>query len=206
MQTRGLFITFEGGDGCGKSTQSKKAFEYLQSKGVKVIYTSEPRGTIRQIVKHSTVDIDPKSEFLLFSADRLDHVLSLIIPSIESGVSVLSDRYADSSRAYQGHGRGLDLGYVEQVTRIVTQGIEPNLTLLFDIDVEKALVRAKKSTGDRHDRLEHEKIEFHKKLRQGFLEIAKQNPKRIKVIDANGTVDEVFSRVVPYLNDLYGIK
>lgn len=189
------FITFEGPEGAGKSTQAKLLAEALRQDGHEVLLTAEPGGDpvaqeIRTILLHSKSSIVPEAELLLYLAARTQHVKHIILPALERGEIVISDRYADSSVAYQGYGRGIDLDTLRKLNEFATGGLVPDLTILLDVPVEFGL-------GRQHDRnrFEEESLEFHRKVRAGFLELAKLEPERWVVIDANGSVEEVATRV-----------
>lgn len=193
---RGKFITFEGADGSGKTTQIEKIKSYLEKQGQKCLLTREPGGSdlgnkIRQILLHYDGEVDSLAELLLYMADRAQHVKKVILPALEEGYYVLCDRYIDSSVAYQGYARGLDIERIIRLNTIATDGLNPDMTIVFDIETQTAMQRV----GDEKDRLEQEGIEFHKKLCNGYLELAKRFPERIKVVNANLKIDEVFEQV-----------
>ena len=192
----GKFITFEGADGSGKTTQIEKIKEYLEKQGHKCLLTREPGGSdlgnkIREILLHYDGEVDSLAELLLYMADRAQHVKKVIIPALNEGKIVLCDRYTDSSVSYQGYARGLDIERIIELNKIATDGLEPDLTIVFDVETEVAMKRV----GDVKDRLEQEGVEFHKKLRNGYLELAKRFPDRIKVINSNLSIEEVFEQV-----------
>ncbi len=194
MTKKGLFITFEGTDGCGKSTQIEKITQYLLSKDLDLVVTRDPGGTdlgkkLREILLGYEGKIYENCELFLYLADRAQHIDEKIIPALDQGKIVLCDRYVDSTLAYQGYGRGLDKDKILELNNIVSYGLIPDLTLYFDIDTEVAMQRI----GDNKDRLEDESIEFHKKVRNGFLELANKY-NRIKVIDANQDIESVFTQ------------
>jgi len=197
----GIFISLEGPDGAGKTTQLKLLSKYLDSIGCQYLITRDPGGTslgkqIRRILLHAETAVDPVTELLLYQADRAQHVSELIAPSLKKGMVVLCDRYIDSSLAYQGYGRNIDLALIYQLNQISTGGLMPELTILFDIDSEAGLSRLHPSG---HDRLECEAIDFHKRVRHGYLELAKAEPKRWQIIDASramSAVQEDLQRIV----------
>ncbi|MBR3889185.1 dTMP kinase [bacterium] len=198
---KGLFITFEGTDGCGKTTQIERLKDYFEAQGRKVIMTREPGakglGTkLREILLNYDGEVSSNCESFLFLADRAQHIDTLIKPAIERGEIVLCDRHIDSTVAYQGYGRGLDLDRIHMLNEIATSGMKPDITFVFDIDVETAQERV----GKTKDRMESAGLEFFKRVRQGFLEIAKSEPKRVKVLDATQTRDEISEQVVEYVN------
>ena len=190
---KGFFITFEGADGCGKTTQSKLVQEYLEKKGYEVIWTREPGAKglgqkIRELLLHYDGDVAPVCEAFLFLADRAQHIEQLIKPAVEAGKVVICDRHTDSTIAYQGYGRGEDIKQLKYLNELATGEIKPDLTFVFDVSTDVA----QKRVGDEKDRMESAGIEFHKKVRQGYLEIAKLEPQRVKVIDANNNIEKVF--------------
>ena len=199
--TRGKFITFEGGEGAGKSTQATLLAEALEKAGVETLQTREPGGTfgaeaIRYLVLEGTSDRwSGMTELLLMYAARLDHVEKLIKPALERGVWVLSDRFADSSLAYQGHARGLGADQVKAVHEVVMDGFEPDLTILFDMDPVLAQKRVE-TRGEDLTRFDAEGLDFHKALRKAFQQIADENPSRIHTVDADGTRGSVHNRIV----------
>lgn len=194
---KGLFITFEGADGCGKTTQIKLLDEYLRGKGYKTLLTREPGAKglgvkLREILLNYDGEVSPKCESFLFLADRAQHVDCIIKPALEEGIFVLCDRHTDSTVAYQGYGRGLDLEEIHHLNNIATGGLKPDLTFVFDVDVETSQSRV----GAEKDRMESAGIEFFERVRQGFLEIAKQEPNRVKVIDSTQTIEAIHKQVV----------
>ena len=196
MAARGMFITFEGGDGSGKSTQIQSVRDWFESRGREVIVTREPGGTelgteIRRLVQNGPEDVDARTEALLYAADRAYHVATVIRPALERGAVVLGDRYIDSSLAYQGAARSLGVDEIASLSAWVTQGLYPSLTFLLDLPPE---VGARRRT-DAPDRMERESMDFHERVRHEYLRLADAEPERIVVIDAVGTVDEVFSEI-----------
>ena len=197
------FITFEGGDGSGKTTQLKALEGYLTERGKSCIATREPGGTslgnlIRQVLLEvGKQPITSPTELFLYLADRAQHIHEVIIPAIKQGKVILCDRHTDSTLAYQGYGRGIDLGLLRSLNDIASQGIKPDLTFLFDCPVEIGLSRTAQRqfqaiTGaGREDRFEREKIEFHERVREGFLELARAEPHRFRIIDATRSVEEI---------------
>ena len=195
--TKGLFITFEGGDGCGKTTQIKLLDEYLRNKGYKTLLTREPGSKglgvkLREILLNYDGEVSPVCESFLFLADRAQHVDCIIKPALKEGVIVLCDRHTDSTVAYQGYGRGLDLEQIHNLNRIATSGLKPDLTIVLDVDVETS----QKRVGKEKDRMESAGIEFFQKVRQGFLEIAKQEPQRVKVVDSTQSIEEIHKQIL----------
>ena len=196
MAARGVFITFEGGDGSGKSTQIQSVRDWFESRGREVIVTREPGGTepgteIRRLVQNGPEDVDARTEALLYAADRAYHVATVIAPALERGAVVLGDRYIDSSLAYQGAARSLGVDEIASLSAWATQGLYPSLTFLLDLPPE---VGARRRT-DAPDRMERESMDFHERVRHEYLRLADAEPERIVVIDAVGTVDEVFSEI-----------
>jgi dTMP kinase len=193
-----MFITFEGIEGCGKSTQAKLLYEWLKENRYKVLLTREPGGTeaaeeIRNfILKHHAENFPPFSELCLYIAARGFHVENLIKPSLEKGIIVICDRFTDSTLAYQGYGRGLPIDLILKMNREATGGLEPDITFLLDVPAEVGLSRIK----GKKDRLEEEPLEFHQKVREGFLKIAKENPNRVIVLDGTREKGTIFSEVL----------
>lgn len=195
--SKGLFITFEGGDGCGKTTQIKLLDEYLRNKGYKTLLTREPGSKglgikLREILLNYDGEVSPVCESFLFLADRAQHVDCIIKPALEEGVIVLCDRHTDSTVAYQGYGRGLDLEQIYQLNKIATSGLKPDLTIVLDVDVETSQTRV----GSEKDRMESAGIEFFERVRQGFLEIAKQEPDRVKVVDSTQSIEKIHEQIL----------
>lgn len=197
----GTFITLEGPEGAGKSTQLKLLSKLLQEKGVEHVITRDPGGTslgrpIRRILLSAESVISPVTELLLYEADRAQNVSEVIIPALVAGKLVFCDRYTDSTLAYQGYGRSLDMGLIRQLNQVATQGLVPQRTILFDIESSAGLARLHPSG---HDRLEREALEFHTRVRRGYLDLAAQEPERWRVIDASlpmSTVQEELRRLV----------
>ena len=201
---KGMFITFEGADGCGKTTQMKLLAEYLEEKGVSVVITREPGGKglgekVREILLNYDGPVSDRCESFLFLADRAQNIDTIVNPAVEEGKIVLCDRHIDSTVAYQGYGRGLDIERIKMLNNIATNWRKPDLTLVFDIDVETSMKRV----GAEKDRMESAGIEFHNRVREGYLEIAKQEPQRIKVIDASKSIEEIHREVIKIFNS-YG--
>ena len=201
---RGRFITFEGGEGCGKSTQVRRLKEALECEGIEVVLTREPGGTwlseeIRHLIKDQTTDAPcDRSELLLFLAARAQLVRNVIRPALEAGKWVVSDRFSDSTLAYQGYGRGLPLDILRTANDFACDGLKPDLTLLLDVAPETAAARMRgreAATNTTADRIERAGDAFHARLRIGFAELAKAESGRIVTIDANGTPDEVWEGV-----------
>lgn len=200
---KGLFITFEGVDGCGKSTQIELLKMCIEEKGFEVVLTREPGciglGTkIREILLNYDGDVSNVCESFLFLADRAQNVDCIVKPAINSGKIVLCDRHTDSSLAYQGYGRQLDVERINMLNNIATSGLKPHLTLVFDIDVETSMSRV----GKNKDRMESAGIEFHSRVRNGYLEIAKNEPDRVKVIDGTKPKEDVHKEVLKLVEAL----
>ncbi len=201
MRERGLFITFEGMDGCGKSTQIRKLAARLRNHGRTVVETVEPGGTrigsqIRNILLDSSnEELSPSTEVLLYFAARAQNVDEIILPALSRGEIVLSDRFTDSSLAYQGCGRGLGTEAVLALDRIACRGLKPDLTLLLDIDLPTSLARAeaRNKKGNRTDRMEEQDAAFYQKVREAYFALAAAEPERFRIIDGRasmGTVEE----------------
>jgi dTMP kinase len=199
---KGTFITFEGIDGSGKSTQLRMLAGELRSRGVDVLTTREPGGTplgrrLREAFLETEETVAPMAELLSFAADRAQHVEFLIRPALAEGRVVISDRYADATFAYQGAGRGFSEVSVNQVIELATGGLKPDLTLFFDITVEEAVRRMAArglGAGDAN-RMDGETAEFYGRVRDSYLGIARREPERFKVIDAAGAIEEIRARV-----------
>ena len=200
---KGLFITFEGADGCGKTTQIELLNKYLQDKNCETIVTLEPGGSdigknLRQILLHHEGFVSKRAELFMYLADRAQHVDEVIKKNVEDGKIVLCDRYTDSTVAYQGYARNGDIEKIDFLNNIATNNYQPDLTFVFDVDSFVAQSRV----GTVKDRLESEGLEFHKKVRFGYLELAKKYPERIKVIDSNKTIEEVFVQVKKIIDEI----
>lgn len=204
----GLFISFEGIDGVGKSTQLDLLVQYLTEQRRTVCRTMEPGGTdlgreIRELLLHRKGDVAPRAEALLFAADRAHHVATVVRPALERGEVVVTDRYLDSSVAYQGSGRELGFDQVRDLSLFAVDGLLPQLTVLLDLDAAKAAARRNK-TGAEPDRLERAKAEFFETVRNSFLDMAKAEPNRWLVIDAEQTVDEMQAQIRARVQELLG--
>ena len=208
---RGLFITFEGPECAGKTTQIKLLQEYCASMGRDVVVTREPGGTeigeeLRQIVKHhvSDIPVTDEAEVLLFAASRAQHVSELIKPALERGAVVICDRFTDSTTAYQGYARGLDMDFITSLNNFAVSGCLPDITFLLDLTAEESMDRSSKreETLLVVDRIESEKIDFHRKVREGFLKIAEAEPERVKVIPAVDSRENIHSKIVELLEGM----
>ena len=206
----GLFITFEGGEGVGKSTQVRRLAARLQASGHEVVVTREPGGSpgaeaIRNLVLNGSADRwSPVTETLLMYASRRDHIERTLRPALARGAVVLCDRYADSTRAYQGAAGGADPGLISALETYILEDVRPVRTLVFDLDPELGLARAL-GRPDAEARFESKGLDFHRRLREGFLDIARAEPGRCRVIDAAGDPDQVEARILAALEGLPGL-
>ncbi len=199
----GLFITFEGADGCGKTTQITLLNEYFNKAGKKTLLTREPGAgilgaKIRELLLNYDGEVSPNCESFLFLADRAQHVEGMIKPALEEGTIVLCDRYTDSTLAYQGYGRELDMERIKYLNNLATSGLKPDLTIVFDVDIETSLSRV----GGSKDRMESAGVDFFNRVRRGYLEIAKQEPDRVKIIDSSDTIENVHRKVIELVENL----
>ena len=190
---KGLFITFEGADGSGKTTQLNKVKEFLIKEGYDVVVTREPGALdvgqkIRNILLHNEGFVSDRCEMFLFLADRSQHIDALIKPAVDNGKIVLCDRHTDSTIAYQGYGRGQNIKLLKELNKIAVNGVFPDLTLLYDVSIKTAQERV----GSEKDRMESAGLMFYEKVKNGYIELQKENSDRIKLIDANRSVEEVF--------------
>ncbi len=208
-----MFITLEGIEGSGKTTQLRHMVDFLKNKGHDCVITREPGGTeigkkIRAVLLDpDNSDLDPLAELLLYAADRIQHIQSKIMPSLRQGKMVLCDRFSDATTVYQGFARGLDLELINRLHEIVLGDLKPDITILFDLPPEVGLKRAWKqiNSGDRTDmetRFEKEAVEFHEKVRAGYLALAQLEPERFRVIDASGDENQVKSDIMNILSFL----
>jgi len=203
---KGIFITFEGTDGSGKTTQIKLVEDYVREKGYEVVLTREPGGTkVSELIRDLILDpindeIVPLTEMILYAASRAQHVAQVIKPAIDMGKIVICDRFVDSSYAYQGCGRGVDLKIVADVNRVAIDGTVPDITFFLDIDPEIAIKRRINSTGA--DRIEQEKIDFHTRVYDGYKKMAMFYSDRIKTIDANKSIKDISSQINEYLKEI----
>lgn len=197
---KGLFISFEGIEGTGKTTQARLLAEYLSRSGLVTMLTEEPGGTpigkrIREIllnVEHK--EMHPLTELLLYNASRCQHANEVILPALNEGKVVITDRFSDSTAAYQGYGRGIDINLLDTLDKVATGGLKPDLTFLLDIDVETGLRRNR--GANKVDRLELETIDFHNRVRKGYLELSSKDPGRIKIIESSGTIEEIHAKII----------
>jgi dTMP kinase len=204
---KGTFISFEGIEGTGKSTQAKLLYTYLREKGADVILTEEPGGTqisvkIREVllsVEHK--EMSPLTELLLYNASRAQHIQEVIMPALDRGAMVITDRFTDSTLAYQGYGRGLDLQLIDSIDLIATGRLKPDITLLLDLDVQTGL---KRNRGiNKTDRLELEDVPFHERVRNGYHMLAAKEPGRIKLIHASKSIEEMHREIIRIISDLF---
>ncbi len=209
MALKGKFITFEGGEGSGKSTQLTLLADWLKAEGVTVVTTREPGGApaaevIRKLLVEGAVDRwQPITEVLLHYAARAEHLAHTVRPALEDGTWVLSDRYADSTIAYQGYGHGLNCDIIDDIHGAATDGLTPDLTLILDVPVTTGLERAhgRPHMEDRYERMGEN---FHERVRAGFLDIATQHPERCVVVDATLGLDDVATHIIGYLKERFG--
>jgi dTMP kinase len=203
----GLFVCFEGGEGGGKSTQSRLLRDWLESAGHTVVLTFEPGDTavgkeLRRIVlSPETGELGNRTEVLLYAADKAEHVDTVVLPALERGEVVITDRYVDSSLAYQGAGRAEDVAGVEQVQRWATRDLRPHLTVLLDVEPAAGLGRF-----EGRDRIEGESLEFHQRVREKFLELAAADPEHYLVLDARGSIDDLHAAVRERVAGLLGAR
>lgn len=200
---KGLFITFEGIDGCGKTTQIELLKEELEKKGYTVLLTREPGAKglgekFREILLNYDREVSSNCESFLFLADRAQHVDTIIKPAINNGTIVLCDRHTDSTVAYQGYGRELDLEQIYQLNKIATNGIIPDITFILDIDIDTSLQRI----GKGRDRMENAGREFFERVRNGYIEISKQEPERVKLLNGNSPIKEIQNTISNYVEKL----
>lgn len=203
MNTRGKFITFEGCDGCGKSTQLRMLSEYLEKQGIAHVFTREPGGgkiseEIRQILLDGkNAEMTDECEALLYAAARVQHLADRVEPALKEGKLVVCDRYVDSSLAYQGYARGLGVDFVTKINAYALENYLPDVTVFIDLSPMDAFER--KHGADENDRLEQAGMSFHKKVYEGYKNLAKENPNRFAVLDGRKTPDEVFADVLKLL-------
>ena len=200
---KGLFITFEGIDGCGKTTQLNMLNKYLQDKGYETVLTKEPGGKglgekIRNILLNYDGEVSDRCESFLFLADRAQNIDLIVNPAIRQGKIVLCDRHTDSTLAYQGYGRELDLAQIKKLNDLATNGRKPDITFIFDVSLETS----SKRVGKDKDRMEKSGKDFFQRVRNGYLKIAQNEPQRVKVINSEKSIDEVFVQVLKYINEI----
>lgn len=200
---KGLFITFEGIDGCGKTTQLNMLNKHLQDKGYETVLTKEPGGKglgekIRNILLNYDGEVSDRCESFLFLADRAQNIDLIVNPAIRQGKIVLCDRHTDSTLAYQGYGRELDLAQIKKLNDLATNGRKPDITFIFDVSLETS----SKRVGKDKDRMEKSGKDFFQRVRNGYLKIAQNEPQRVKVINSEKSIDEVFAQVLKYINEI----
>lgn len=205
---RGKFITFEGIDGSGKSTQLRMLASELRFRGLNVLPTMEPGGTplgrrLREAFLETEENVAPLAELLLFAADRAQHVNFLVKPALEEGKIVISDRFADATVAYQGAGRGFSETVINQIIELATDGLKPDLTLFFDLPIEQALQRtsSRGDAGEQKNRMDMETHGFYERVRGAYLTIARDEPNRFRVIDASGSTGEIKNAVMEIVTE-----
>ncbi|MFA6055353.1 MAG: dTMP kinase [Thermodesulfovibrionales bacterium] len=205
---KGKFISFEGIEGTGKSTQAKLLQQSLLGLGYEVILTEEPGGTLISLrIREILLSVDhtnmkPLTELLLYNAARAQHIEEVILPALNRGAVVITDRFTDSTFAYQGYGRGIDPDLLESIDKIATNGLRPDMTMLLDLDVETGLKRNRRI--NKTDRLELEDVEFHQRVRKGYHELAAKEPERIKVLDASAGIEELKIVIAKIISDFIG--
>lgn len=206
----GTFITFEGIDGSGKSTQLRLLANFLKTNGCEVLLTREPGGTpvgnrLRAALLDAQEEVDPLTELLVFAADRAQHVRRVLRPALESGQVVFSDRYADATVAYQGAGRGFSPELIAEIIELATEGLKPDLTVLFDLSVDDSTARTRRRSNGKQkgDRLDAENDEFHTRVREAYLRLAREEPERVRIVETNHPVEVTHERVkdivIPFL-------
>lgn len=208
----GFFITFEGIEGCGKTTQISQLATYLRQQGMDIVETREPGGcAIADKIRAILLDAQnsamvAETELLLYAAARAQHIAEVVKPALDAGKTVLCDRFCDATLAYQGYGRALDVAMIEQLNHYACQGVTPHLTLLLDLSVEIGLGRARQRNADNcginEDRFEQESLDFHQRIRQAYLTLADRHPQRITTIDANGDSATVATRIITAISPL----
>ena len=202
---KGAFISFEGIEGTGKSTQVRLLAEALRRRGLQVTETAEPGGTpISLKIRELLLSLDsrgmsPVTELLLYNAARVQHIGEVIMPALKRGEIVITDRFSDSTFAYQGYGRNIDLKLIASLDAIATEGLKPDLTFLLDIDVETGL-RRNRDIG-KTDRIEAEEVSFHERVRKGFISLAAREPDRIRLVECSGSIEEVHRKTIPIVED-----
>ena len=209
---KGFLVTFEGGEGCGKSTQIKLFTEFLKKNKFRFVVSREPGGKpvceeIRKVLLSSKSEITSKAEFLLFSSARAQHVAEVVKPSLEQGKVVILDRFYDSSFAYQGYAGNLEVKEIEEITKFAIDGCVPDLTIIFDISYEDGIKRKNADVNLKTlDRIESKGESYHNKVRAGYLQIAHDNPDRVVVLDATKTKEEIFEEVQDIFLERFNLK
>jgi len=202
---KGFFVAFEGIEGAGKSTLLYKLSEVLRQKGIPFKTTREPGGprtaeAIRQVILNKDLPIEPMTELFLLMASRYENTVKVIIPALENGYVVLSDRYRDSSLAYQGYGRGIPLEFIEELNEKATLGLKPDLVFIVDISVEDMLERLDKREGEKN-RMDSQEEEFYRRVRRGYLLIARREPERYIVLDGTKPVEQLIGKIISIMRD-----
>jgi len=202
---RGLFVTLEGGEGSGKSSQAQALQALLEARGYRVAVTHEPGGCelgrrVQGLLNDGSIELDPRAELFLFEAARAQHVAEVILPALASHDVVICDRFADSSVAYQGHGRGLGLNHVRVANLVATQGLVPDLTVVLNVGVDLGLTRKEGETAP--DRIGRESPNFHERVRRGYVALATEEPERFVVVDGTLSAKEVTKRIWQRLEPL----
>jgi len=211
MRKRGLFITLEGGEGAGKTTQIKLIEKYLMSKGIDCVFTREPGGIniaeqIREVIlNRKNINMDRRTEALLYAASRRQHLVEKVIPALKEGKAVICDRFIDASLVYQGYARGIGIEKVMEINEFAIEGYMPNLTIYLDLDPNIGLERISASKNREVNRLDLEDMRFHNKVRDGYLALLKREPMRIKMINANQSIDNVFNEIKILIDKLFEI-
>jgi len=209
---KGKFITLEGIEGSGKSTQIVLLANYLKSLGIRMVLTREPGGTLigdqvrKILLDPANTTLDPKAELLLYAASRAQHLKEVILPHLEVPGVVLCDRFADATLAYQGYGRKLDIDLIRTLDRIVCAGLRPDITILLDIDAAAGVARARGRNNSRgletEARFENEAIAFHERVRQGYLALARQEPERIRIVEASRSMENIQAEIRKIVGDI----
>lgn len=209
---KGKFITLEGIEGSGKSTQIFLLANYLKSLGIRMVLTREPGGTLigdqvrKILLDPANTALDPKAELLLYAASRAQHLKEVILPNLEDPGVVLCDRFADATLAYQGYGRKLDIDLIRMLDRIVCAGLRPDVTILLDIDAAAGVARARGRNNSRgletEARFENEAIAFHERVRQGYLALARQEPERIRIVEASRSMEDIQREIRKIVGDI----
>lgn len=212
---KGKFITLEGIEGSGKSTQIVLLANYLKSLGIRMVLTREPGGTLigdqvrKILLDPANTTLDPKAELLLYAASRAQHLKEVILPHLEDPGVVLCDRFADATLAYQGYGRKLDIDLIRMLDRIVCAGLRPDVTILLDIDAAAGVARARGRNNSRgletEARFENEAIAFHERVRQGYLALARQEPERIRIVEASRLMEDIQTEIRKIVGDIVKI-
>jgi len=204
---KGRFITFEGPEGAGKSSHVAMLSSHLAERDIEVVLVREPGGTsvgeaVRDVLQHKAEchDMVSEAELLLFEASRAQLVRRVILPALNEGKWVISDRFMDSTTVYQGYGRGIDIEKIKILNNFATGGLEPDLTILLDIDLDESISRLKKRGNTGNDRIENEARDFHERVRNGYLDLAEKNPQRIVVVDASGDLNEVDRKIIEIID------